>query len=684
MELRLVDPSEVELHVAQPEAGPGLPGPVADGLHLSEHAVQHGHGRRSLAHHALYGGEPHPDLRSQLTGRSLQRPLEHTQRLLGPASHDEGGPERRRDIALAIRVGSTPCVPERPAEHRQRGVGLTCVPQHDAETLAGERQRAIVRGGRQQLLCLPLGRRRVVQRQIEQILHGDLGCDVGLGTPLRTSGDGTTVAPPGADRPDPSPSHGAAMSQPDRSSRFSIAAWLRKLSFPWRPVRPTDTTTGSEARIAREKLRVQAKVIRDAFDGAVAAAGREDTPVKDDADLHYLYRPGHALVRADRFEDVLDFFRRRENDFRGEPKHVSSPAPGLVLVALPSRRDEADDVLTTLAEIDKFFGRPEDSRSAPIASPDHVVYVTGTKPGLCPADEPSPPTPRAAQPWPRPTATRTRIRDEDRVRVAVVDTGLWTGAIGSPKSPWLEKGDVLADAEDIEVVDPNKIHPYAGHGTFVAGVVSCLAPDTRIEVEGVLTHGGAVLESEIVEQLHQAINDDNHPQVISISAGTHTRGDFASLAFEMLGSANKLSERDDILIVAAAGNDSSDKPFWPAAFDWVVGVGSVDPDGKVSDFSNVGESWVTVYARGRDHVNAFPKGTYTCYEPPNVGQVRTFDGLARWSGTSFSTPLVTGLVAARVRETGQSVRDAWKDVLGTATSTTDPRGGQIKVVGPLT
>ena len=60
-------------------------------------------------------------------------------------------------------------------------------------------------------------------------------------------------------------------------------------------------------------------------------------------------------------------------------------------------------------------------------------------------------------------------------------------------------------------------------------------------------------------------------------------------------------------MVAAAGNDGNDVPFYPAAFDWVVSVGALDGDGKKSDFSNYGK-WVDVYAHGRDLVNAFPTG----------------------------------------------------------------------------
>lgn len=428
---------------------------------------------------------------------------------------------------------------------------------------------------------------------------------------------------------------------------------------------------------AAARLRAQVAVIRRAFEesgGVGTAAVRGVRPPRDDGDVHYLFRPSHALVRDADVERLFRWFGERTDRFEGIPREAARPVDGLTLMQLPARTDRGHDVLTTLEEIDRDL-------ESGLLQPDHVVYVT-PRGSLCPATEPETPSERRARPWPPPARAGERGTGE-QVRVAVVDTGLWTDAVGSKQSPWLDASTVFADPSDIEVVDPHAIHPYAGHGTFVAGVIGCLAPGTRVEVEGVLTHGGAVYESEIVAQLHEAINDDDHPQVISISAGTHTRGDFASLGFAVLGEVNRLGERDDVLIVAAAGNDGSDKPFWPAAFDWVVGVGSVDPDAKASDFSNVGP-WVDVFARGRDLVNAFPKGVYTCHEPPNVGQVRTFDGLARWSGTSFSTPVVTGLVAARMRATGQSARSAWNDVRAGATTTTDPRAGQIQVVGPLT
>ena len=205
-------------------------------------------------------------------------------------------------------------------------------------------------------------------------------------------------------------------------------------------------------------------------------------------------------------------------------------------------------------------------------------------------------------------------------------------------------------------------------------MVRCVAPETDVFVEGFAiggVGGGGVLESDLVGQLEEALR--HKPQVINLSAGCRTRMDHPSIALELF---HLFRLRDaDCVLVAAAGNDSWSAPFWPAAFDWCVGVGSLDRDGRVSDFSNFGVS-ADVYALGRNHVNAFPDGTFVCHESPDKGDVRVFStGMARWSGTSFAAPLVAGMIAREISETGASARDARDAVMARARYDSDPTIG---------
>ena len=405
----------------------------------------------------------------------------------------------------------------------------------------------------------------------------------------------------------------------------------------------------------RRRSTDQLRALRKANDGAVH--WNTEAP----ADFTFLFHPDRVLVRAadaDAFESIVA--KVGDRVLTGEPRRddVSLLDGELVRYLLPERRDgqTVPEVLDLLEEAGLARGA---------VSPDHWVHVSpgGGGGNACPAVEPM--ETGLKEPWP-PEAPQRKKSCE--VSVVVVDTGWHPPAATDPRTPWMH------DIEGDDELNGPDLRPYAGHGTFIAGVVRCVAPETKIFVEGFAiggVGGGGILESDLVVQLEEALDHD--PQVINLSAGCRTRDDLPSIAFETFYR-TRLRKRDCVL-VAAAGNDSWAAPFWPAAFDWCVGVGSLDRDGRVSEFSNYGVS-ADVYALGRNLVNAFPDGTFECNETPDKGDIRVFGtGMARWSGTSFSAPVVAGLIAREISESGSSAKDARDVVLARAVHDSDPTIG---------
>ena len=407
----------------------------------------------------------------------------------------------------------------------------------------------------------------------------------------------------------------------------------------------------------RRRTTDQLRDFREANDGQV------EWDTEAPADFTFVYHPDRVLVRAadaDAFDQAVA--KLDDGVLEGAPRRDVELLDGeLLRYLLPVRGDgrSVPDVLDLLEEAGLRRGA---------ASPDHWVHVSPGGPGsLCPAVEPE--ETGLTEPWP-PEAPAGKGRE---VSVVVVDTGWHPPAASDPRTPW------LAGVDGDDELNGPQLRPYAGHGTFIAGVVRCTAPETKVFVEGFAiggVGGGGVLESDLVVQLEEALSHD--PQVINLSAGCRTRLDLPSIALETFYR-TRLRKRDCVL-VAAAGNDSTSAPFWPAAFDWAVGVGSLDRDGRVSDYSNFGVS-ADVYALGRNHVNAFPDGTFECHETPDKGDIRVFGtGMARWSGTSFAAPVVAGLIAREISETGGTARDAAEAVLAAADHESDPGVGPIQVL----
>jgi Subtilase family len=356
-----------------------------------------------------------------------------------------------------------------------------------------------------------------------------------------------------------------------------------------------------------------------------------------------IYASDRMLVRAE-FEDAV------RQLFGGDalPRADVENIPGLVVLLVQGR--SVPEVLAEIAE-----------RLQPgIASYCHVLSVTPV--ACCPGSEPERPGcwDDDVPPCPPP-----RDCDGDHpVRVGVSDTGLLDDAA---THPWLQ--GVTGEQDPLGADDPvtalPTIPPYAGHGTFIAGVARCIAPGARVHVDDHLPTNFAAADFDyaIVAKLVTLLG--RGVQLINLSAGGTTVDGGPMLSFEVFYE-QYLSQSPGVVLVAAAGNNADDVPFWPAAADWAVGVGALGPDCEHRAwFSNFG-NWVDVWVRGEAMVNAFASGLYTYDWPPQAGAQQVFAGMARWSGTSFATPVVVGLIAERMSRTGEDATTALAAVLAVA------------------
>jgi len=398
-------------------------------------------------------------------------------------------------------------------------------------------------------------------------------------------------------------------------------------------------------------------VVAEQVDYIVSAFGQRGTGIgavaAANGGVSYMYAEGHLVVREEHLDAVQQMVP--------QPCTAERVTHGVMLVRMPGDSPGSQPTIPdVLARIDAELGEG-------VATPNHVLTVAPGEIAPCPATEP-----QEVYYDIEPSPSVDVDNGGAGVLIYVADTGLLDGAAASV--PWLH--GVQGDPDPLPKPLPDgtqPIPPYAGHGTFVAGVARCMAPRADVYVANIFNTAGSALETDFVSKLDAALNLG--ADIFNLSVTSPTRNDLPMLTFAAW--LERVRSYKGVVCTVAAGNSDSRVPEWPAGFPGTVSVGALAADWHSrADFSNYG-GWVDVYAPGRGLVNAYATGTYTCRVPPYAGQERKFYGMARWSGTSFSTPVVTGLIAARMSRTGENGQQAAAALLAEARTQAIPGVGAV-------
>jgi subtilisin family serine protease len=164
--------------------------------------------------------------------------------------------------------------------------------------------------------------------------------------------------------------------------------------------------------------------------------------------------------------------------------------------------------------------------------------------------------------------------------------------------------------------------PYSafGHGTMTSGLVHLVAPKARLLPLKAFSANGTGNLSNIIAALYYAVQ--NHANVVNMSFDVATSS-------PALNQAIAYANQHGVILVAAAGNESTSAAVYPAALHGsVMGIASTSESDTRSSFSNYGGADVWIAAPGEYIISTYPGGTY-----------------ASESGTSFSSPLVAGTAA---------------------------------------
>ncbi len=260
---------------------------------------------------------------------------------------------------------------------------------------------------------------------------------------------------------------------------------------------------------------------------------------------------------------------------------------------------------------------------------------------------------------------KTTLQQGAGTTVAVLDSG-------ASEHPWLLGSfveDPLPDAaRELWDLSSGVLPRQVGHGTFVCGVVLQYAPAAKLLSRRVIDMHGDAQDDELAGVIRRLIPMD--PDVVNLSLGptpVDKKGETDEGVAKTMAALAELQRECGTVVVSAAGDIGEELPGEQLAPSGPLSliVGALDLSGQPAWFS--GAKPVTIWAPGVDVLSSFVHhtGPVSLAHPgehehaedqpddhpdpePSEQPPAPFAGWARWNGTSFATPAVSGAIAAEI------------------------------------
>jgi len=185
-----------------------------------------------------------------------------------------------------------------------------------------------------------------------------------------------------------------------------------------------------------------------------------------------------------------------------------------------------------------------------------------------------------------------------------------------------------------------------GHGSIVSGIIGAtgnnstgiagLAFGAKIMTLRAGTSLGFLEEDDVAAAIVYAVENGAH--IINMSFGD-------VVASPLLRDVMHFAHSKNVILVASSGNSSSEAIHYPSGFSTTISVGATNNGDVVASFSNYGSS-VDLVAPGVDILSTQPNNSY-----------------GRFSGTSFSAPLVSATAALILSKMPELTNDEVKGLL---------------------